>query len=249
MQGLRIAAMAALLAAQVAAQTVEWPTFGNDRANTKYSPLDQIDRTNFDAARGRLDVGVDLAPGHRGERSRLGWPVQSHPDHARRPGLRGHRGVAGRGDRCGHRQDSLGARSRGVQGRPPGQSGLPASGCRGLEGPYRRAGARADPGLHRDPRPQAGGSRRQDRRAGGRLRHRRRRRPAARPGPAALRPPRQSAQHHAQLTSCHRRQHDHRRLDHQRRSHSQGGSARTRSRLRRTHREDEVDLPHHSPGG
>ena len=27
---------------------VEWPTYGGDLANTRYSPLDQIDATNFD---------------------------------------------------------------------------------------------------------------------------------------------------------------------------------------------------------
>ncbi|MEE2777882.1 MAG: PQQ-binding-like beta-propeller repeat protein [Acidobacteriota bacterium] len=43
-----MAAAVALLAAPITAQTVEWPRFGNDPHNTKYSPLDQIDRTNFD---------------------------------------------------------------------------------------------------------------------------------------------------------------------------------------------------------
>ena len=28
-------------------EMVEWPIFGNDLANTKYSPLDQINRENF----------------------------------------------------------------------------------------------------------------------------------------------------------------------------------------------------------
>lgn len=31
----------------VAAQNVDWPRFGNDAGNSKYSPLDQIDRSNF----------------------------------------------------------------------------------------------------------------------------------------------------------------------------------------------------------
>ncbi|MDX1385184.1 MAG: PQQ-binding-like beta-propeller repeat protein, partial [Thermoanaerobaculia bacterium] len=47
MSTLRIAVVAALLATPGVAQTVEWPSFGNDPGNTKYSRLDQIDRTNF----------------------------------------------------------------------------------------------------------------------------------------------------------------------------------------------------------
>ena len=48
MHSIGIAALVALLATPIAAQTVEWPNFGNDPGNTKYSPLDQIDRTNFE---------------------------------------------------------------------------------------------------------------------------------------------------------------------------------------------------------
>ncbi len=48
MRALRLLLVAVVLAAPLAGQTVEWPTFGNDRANTKYSPLDQIDRSNFE---------------------------------------------------------------------------------------------------------------------------------------------------------------------------------------------------------
>lgn len=44
-----IALLAACLGVlPLAAQDVEWPSFGNDGANTKYSPLDQIDRSNFE---------------------------------------------------------------------------------------------------------------------------------------------------------------------------------------------------------
>ena len=45
-------AMTALLAAPATAQqgaptNGEWPTYGGDLGSTKYSPLDQIDATNF----------------------------------------------------------------------------------------------------------------------------------------------------------------------------------------------------------
>ncbi len=37
-----------LLAAASAGESVDWPRFGNDGGNSKYSPLDQIDADNFD---------------------------------------------------------------------------------------------------------------------------------------------------------------------------------------------------------
>ncbi len=43
-----MAAAPLLLAAASAAQSTDWPNFGNNPGNAKYSPLDQIDAGNFD---------------------------------------------------------------------------------------------------------------------------------------------------------------------------------------------------------
>ncbi len=43
-----MAAAPLLLAAASAAQSTDWPNFGNNPSNAKYSTLDQIDAHNFD---------------------------------------------------------------------------------------------------------------------------------------------------------------------------------------------------------
>jgi quinoprotein glucose dehydrogenase len=45
-------AQEATIARAVPSADTDWPSFGNDPRNTKYAPLDQIDRTNF----GRLEI-------------------------------------------------------------------------------------------------------------------------------------------------------------------------------------------------
>lgn len=59
-----LAAATLPLAAQSGAKNGEWPTYGGDLGNTRYSPLDQINATNFN----KLEVAWRFKTDHQGPR-------------------------------------------------------------------------------------------------------------------------------------------------------------------------------------
>jgi quinoprotein glucose dehydrogenase len=59
-----LAAATLPLAAQSGAKNGEWPTYGGDLGNTRYSPLDQINGTNFN----KLEVAWRFKTDHQGPR-------------------------------------------------------------------------------------------------------------------------------------------------------------------------------------
>src|ERR1700749_3985673 len=55
---------ATTVAAQSGAKNGEWPTYGGDLGNTRYSPLDQINAGNFD----KLQIAWRFKTDHQGPR-------------------------------------------------------------------------------------------------------------------------------------------------------------------------------------
>ena len=193
-------------------------------------------------AQGRLDLDVgrrEAAGGEPGHRRRAPVPhlrLRGHPPGGRRRALHHHQPRAGRGRRPDDRRDPLELRPRPLPRRPPRRARLPVAGPRLL------VGRRGSPAALRGRADVAGLGRREDRRARPRLRRER----AGRPDPGA-RPHHRHQPVRGQLGPARGRRHRRRRLRHHRGHRPQGGAAGARPRLRRAHRRDEVDLPHHSP--
>ena len=162
-----VAAATAGVLAQTGAKNGEWPTYGGDLGNTRYSPLDQINASNFS----KLEVAWRFKTEPR---PAAGIQVRiDAADGQRRRLLDGRHAARGRRARCGHRRADLDAQRAGRRARRGGAA--PASG-RGLA--YWTDGTRrADPLRHAGL--SADRARREDRRARPELRQGRRRRSEA----------------------------------------------------------------------
>ena len=193
-------------------------------------------------ARDRVDLDVgrrEAAGGEPRHRRRAPVPhlrLRGHPPGGRRRALRHHQPRAGRGRRPDDRRDPVELRPRPLPRRPPRRARLPVAGPRIL------VGRRGCPAALRGRANLARLGRREDRRARPRLWRERARRPH--PG---SRPHHRHQPVRGQLGPAGGRRHRRRRLGHHRGHRPEGGAAGARPRLRRPHRQDEVDLPHHSP--
>ena len=186
----------------------------------------------------RLALAVALDRCRKPVREHPAAPVQGHTAHGGRPALRQHGARSGGRARRRHGRARLVLRSPDVRpSRPAGQRRLAAPRRLLLGGRLERRG----PDLHRDARPAARRPGRSHRRSGSGLRRRRRRRPQRQ-----SRTPGRPGSHHALVAGRHRRRYGGRRQRGAGSHRDPRGPARTRARLRRPYRRDEVDLPHHS---
>ena len=208
----------------------EWQHYGGDAGAGRYSPLDQINRTNVSESEGGVDPpdrGRPPAPGHhhRVHAHRGGWTHVRHHGHPERA-------CAG----CGHGPEAVEFRSSRRQAPariPQRQPG------RHLVGESRPAG--------RPPDLPAGQGhallhRRRDREADARIRPGRGHRPEA-----GLRPRHDRTLLHHDESGGGVPGPDHR--GRRRRGGSLPGGAGPHPGIRRRHRKAALDLPHHPPPG
>ena len=238
-----MAAAPSRASAQTGADPHEWRFYGGDPGHTKYTPLDQITADNVDRLRiawtwTSVDdkLRAENPVIRDGQRFRT-YAYEGDAPGGRRRALRHHEPGAGRGDRADDRRDALELRPRPLPGRPPRRARLPDARARLL---VRRRGI---PAALRRRADVAGLRGREDRQAGSGVRPERPGRPDA-----GTRPHHRHEPVRGQLCAARGRRHGRGRLRHHGGPGPQGGAARTRARLRRPHRRDEVDLSHDSAG-
>ena len=155
--------------AQTGAKNGEWPSYGGDLGNTRYSPLDQINAAQFQQAR-RSPGDSRPTTSARGRSS----TSKATPLMVERRALLDRRNAARRGGaRCGHRRAAVDARRE----RRRARRGRAAAALRPRPGVLDRRPRRAHPLRHARLSPDRAEC--QDRRAGPELRQERHRRSEA----------------------------------------------------------------------
>ena len=225
---------AAPLTGQSGARNGEWPTYGGDLGNTRYAPLDQITRDNFND----LEIAWRFKTDSLGPRPEYNFQSTPLMVNGRLYTTAGSRRAVVSLD-AGHGGDAVDAQ----RARRRARRGGAAAAVRPRAGVLERREGRADP--LRDTGLPPDRARREDRRPGFELRHARRRGPEAgqRPGD---RPRHRRGGTAGRPRGC--REHDHHRggAPGELRAEEQDERQGLRAGLRRADRQAVLDLPHDS---